>query len=227
MSSKPALVIGNGESRKTLDLSNLSSNIITVGCNAIHRDLSVDYLVCCDGRMVKESVENSQNQNTKIYTRQRYYQDYRKIKKHKNVFLLPDLPYKSNARIDNPVHWNSGPYALLLASQLSDEIHVVGFDLYGKNNQVNNIYKNTNNYSGNQSPAIDPAYWIYQVAKVISCYPVNQYKIYNVEGWKIPREWTHRNVSHLDIRDFKISVDILDNFSIINSAVSNGIHPAL
>lgn len=227
MSSQPALVIGNGESRKTLDLSVLNPDIITVGCNAIHRDLTVDYLVCCDGRMVKESTASPQNQNTKIYTRQRYYQDYRKIKKIKNVFLLPDLPYKSNARIDDPTHWNSGPYALLLASQLSRDIHVIGFDLYGKENRVNNIYKNTNNYSGAQSPAIDPSYWIYQVSKVISCYPDNRYRIYNAEGWKIPREWTHRNVEHLNIRDFKISVDILDNFSIINSAVSNGIHPAL
>jgi hypothetical protein len=219
MSSQPALVIGNGESRKSLDLHNLDLQITKIGCNAIHRDLTVDYLVCCDGRMVKESVENPNNQNTKIFTRQRYYQDYRKIKKHKNVFLLPDLPYKSNARIDNPIHWNSGPYALLLASQMSNDIHMIGFDLYGIDHKVNNVYKNTNNYSGSKTPAVDPAYWIYQIAKVISCYPDNRYRIYNVEGWKIPREWTHRNVEHLAVKDFKISFDNQINSSIINAVV--------
>lgn len=215
MSSMPVLVIGNGESRRSLDLNQIKSNFITVGCNALHRDMSVDHLICCDGRMVQEAVISSNTINSKIYTRERYYRDYRKIKKNKNVFLLPSLPYQSNARIDNPDHWNSGPYAILLASQLSKVINVIGFDLYGNNNFVNNVYKNTENYSGLKSPAVDPSYWIYQIAKVINLFPQNNYRIYNVPEWKLPREWCQNNVEHHNIGNFNLDIDKLYFSSII------------
>ena len=48
------LVIGNGESRKDIDIS--AFNETKVGCNAIIRDFFVDHLVCVDRRMVKEAL---------------------------------------------------------------------------------------------------------------------------------------------------------------------------
>jgi hypothetical protein len=54
-----ALVIGNGESRRHVDVSTYTQHIL-IGCNAIHRDLAVDHLVCCDQRMVKEAVATKQ-----------------------------------------------------------------------------------------------------------------------------------------------------------------------
>ena len=65
------LVIGNGESRKDINLSNI--NMKKVGCNAIHRDHYVDHLVCVDRRMVQEDEQNRYHQNSKIYTRQDWF----------------------------------------------------------------------------------------------------------------------------------------------------------
>ena len=128
------LVIGNGESRKSILLNEeVKKKFITIGCNALHRDFTSDHLVCCDRRMVEEAVKNPKNINSKIYTRDRYYKQFRKIEKNKNIFLLPSLPYSDKGKVNDPDHWGSGPYAVLLSANLiQDEIFIIGFDLYGQ-----------------------------------------------------------------------------------------------
>ena len=64
------LAIGNGESRKGIDLNNF--NDTKVGCNAIIRDFFVDHLVCVDRRMVNEAL----TKNTTIYTRPDWASQY-------------------------------------------------------------------------------------------------------------------------------------------------------
>lgn len=197
---KDALVIGNGESRKILSLENIINNFCSIGCNAIHRDISVEHLICCDNRMVKESLRNPNTTTTKIYTRPRYYQEHRKIAKHKNVFRLPDLFYQGQQKQDLPLHWGSGPYAVLLAASLGyKKIHMIGFDLYGINDKVNNVYKGTDNYSKPDYQSVDPVYWIYQIRQIFKHYEDISFKIYNRKDWKIPRDWTCKNVEFEDI----------------------------
>lgn len=189
----PALVIGNGESRRQVDLNSLKKKYTTIGCNALHRDFFVDHLVCCDRRMVIESLENPYIEN--IYTRERYWHDFKKLKKEKRVHLLPSLPYVGHDRADDPVHWGSGPYAVLLATTMNfNKIHLLGFDLYGINDKVNNCYKNTNNYSKSETAAVDPSYWIYQINKVFEANPNKKFIIHNDNSWQIPRAWTFPNV---------------------------------
>ena len=47
-----AYIIGNGPSRKGLDLDTLDGT--TFGCNALYRDYSPDYLVSGDSNIIKE-----------------------------------------------------------------------------------------------------------------------------------------------------------------------------
>jgi hypothetical protein len=189
------LVIGNGESRRRINLDAFKHTHLLVGCNALHRDLVVDHLVCCDQRMVREALENPATANTVIHVREGWHHYFRKIEKNKNVKLLPDLPYQGSLRPDNPIHWGSGPYAVLVAAQLNlPVVSLVGFDLYGRQDVVNNMYKGTNNYSHPTSSAVDPSYWIYQIGKLFSLFPHIQFNIINTEGWKMPTEWQHDNV---------------------------------
>lgn len=189
-----ALVIGNGESRKNIDIFAISKNYITVGCNALHRDFIPDHLVCCDNRMVIEALSNS-NDVPRIYTRERYYRDHRKIAKNKNVFRLPELPYEGQQKQDQPIHWGSGPYAILLACKLGfTEINLLGFDLYGTDNKVNNIYKDTTNYNKKTDRPVDCSYWIYQIAKIFQHFKNNTFFIYNIEDWNVPYSWVQGNV---------------------------------
>jgi len=172
-----ALVIGNGESRRNINISSFQDHTL-IGCNALHRDITVDHLVCCDQRMVREAVENPNTINTTIYVRDLWYHYFRKIRKNKNISLVPDLPYNGDRRHDQSIHWGSGPYAVLLACVLEHrEISMIGFDLYAKEDRVNNIYKGTPNYAKSESSPIDPAYWVYQIGKIFHYFPDTQFNI--------------------------------------------------
>ena len=193
-----ALVIGNGESRSRLDLLTFKDTHVMLGCNALHRDIVVDHLICCDHRMVREALENPATANTMIHVRDGWHHYFRKIQKNKNIKLLPQLPYEAGSRMDKPVHWGSGPYAVLIAALLDhSSVSLVGFDLHGRQDRVNNIYKDTVNYSNSKSPAVDPSYWIYQIGKVFELFPKIEFKIINTVGWHMPTEWQKNNVKFI------------------------------
>lgn len=179
------LVIGNGESRIGYDLNELKDRHVLVGCNAIHRDVKVDHLICCDKRMVTEARKNPQNVNTIIYTRED----------------LPEIPYQGTNRADDPKHWSSGGYALLVATRLSSDIGLLGFDLYSKNDRVNNVYKDTDNYLSREHPAVDHSYCQYQLTKVFEHYPNTNFTIFNQLDWQMPKEWQKSNVKFKSLVD--------------------------
>ena len=200
-----AIVIGNGESRISLDIGSYWNKVTLIGCNAIHRDIKVNHLVCCDQRMVNESVGNKKISS--IYTRPRYYKDFHKVLQKEKVKKLPDLPYEGTLKPDQSEHWGSGPYAVLLAAELNfKDILLVGFDLYGKNNLVNNVYKGSNNYLPENKSAVDPSYWIYQMRKVFLHYSDRNFKIFNYEDWQCPTDWQLPNVEIFGLDKFYIEV---------------------
>jgi hypothetical protein len=201
-----SLVIGNGESRRALDLNRYENKITLIGCNAVYRDLSVDHLICFDKRMVEESVHSD---ILNIYTRHRNFRDFKKIHKFKQVKLLPDLPYQGINKQDDPDHWNSGPYALLLASNLEHpNVFAVGFDLYGNQDLVNNIYKDTANYSNSKSKAVDPGFWIYQIKKIMRRYPNKKFYFFNNKDWSVPESWEAcSNFKFVSIDKFYETID--------------------
>ena len=179
------LVIGNGESRKNINITLYDDD--RIGCNAIHRDLFVNHLVCVDRRMVKEALDN--NVTSHIYTRPDWANDY------KGVLTVPELPYNGTERWDEPFQWGSGPYAVLLAAKLDTNIKLVGFDLNSKTKTVNNIYKDTSGYDAGTKRPVDPRYWIHQIGKVFSLYKKCKFTIYNDAEWTLPNAWKYPNVS--------------------------------
>lgn len=185
------LVIGNGESRKPIDISQIK--LPTVGCNAIYRDYSVDHLVCVDKRMMQEALAAHVNQNTYLYTRKDWFSRFNQ----KRVRLVPELPYAGMERPDDPFHWGSGPYAVLLGATLTktDSVGLLGFDLYGLDGKLNNVYKDTPNYKFSDSRAVDPRYWIYQIGKVFENFTKVKFTVYQTQGWQLPQAWNKPNVT--------------------------------
>lgn len=187
------IVLGNGESRQGINIDLIKET--KIGCNAIHRDYKVDHLICVDRRMVKEVIDAKYNQNSYIYTRPDWYKQFQKIK---HIRLVPDLPYSGGfEKKDDPFHWGSGPYAVLLGAKLAkgEFVQMLGFDLYGtKDNKFNNIYKNTNNYNSEYKKPIDPKFWIYQIGKVFEYFPTTNFQIFCNEGWTLPKQWRRSNV---------------------------------
>ena len=207
ISSDAVVVIGNGESRSKLDLKSYRQQLTLIGCNAIHRDINVDHIVCCDKRMVAEVLAHKKNKIPYIYTREKYFYDYNKLQHRRRVVCVPDIPFEKIIKADEPDNWGSGPYAVLLAASMGFKtVYLVGFDLFGNNYQLNNIYKNTQNYLTATSSAVDPAFWIYQIKKIFLHYPDTQFKIFNIQDWPIPDEWIRDNVELLNIQNFNTEV---------------------
>jgi len=179
------IVLGNGESRKGLNLESINDNI--VGCNALCRDFDPDHLVCVDQRMVSEAL-NSKCAN--IYTRRDWLDRFTDPR----VQPVPLLPFSGKSRPDDPWNWGSGPYAVLIASCLDRVISLIGFDLYSTDGKINNLYKNTANYDNADKRAVDPRYWIYQIGRVFKYFDYNHYTVYCKPEWNIPAEWKYFNV---------------------------------
>jgi hypothetical protein len=144
--------------------------------------------------MVREALENPDTKSSQIHVRDAWHHYFRKIQKNKNIKLVPDVPYQGDTRPDKAIHWGSGPYAVLVAATLGvDEIWLLGFDLYGVNQLVNNVYKDTVNYKASQTAAVDPSYWVYQIGKIIQLHPNIEFNILNNDRWAMPKEWEHAN----------------------------------
>lgn len=199
---KPSLVIGNGESRNDINLELLREKFITVGCNALHRDFIPDHLVCFDRRMAEEVTNNAETKISKIHVRKDWFHYFRKIKKNKNVVEVPPIPYTGTAKEDNINNWGSGSYAVVVGTELSDTVFLVGFDLYGTNNRLNNMYKGTANYAQIGSTAVDPAFWIRQIGKTMARLHTKKFVIINQPEWNIPKEWQLQNVQFMNVSDF-------------------------
>jgi hypothetical protein len=190
-------VIGNGESRRTFALNQIKD--LTIGCNAVHRDFICDKFVAVDRRMVEEILRNDAVTNSAVYTRQDWYKEWC----NDRVRSLPDLPFEGADKVDKPFHWNSGPYAILLASMmLPQHIHLLGFDLWSVDGLVNNFYKDTSNYSNANSKKVMPDFWIYQLAKVFNHYSQIEFIQHQKQDWRIPDSW-------LAIKNLTIVYDIV------------------
>tara|TARA_E500000178_G_C16711391_1_gene612872 strand:+ start:58 stop:636 length:579 start_codon:yes stop_codon:yes gene_type:complete len=184
------LVIGNGESRKGIDLNKHFDT--KVGCNAVHRDYYVDHLICVDRRMVQQAIDANVNETSIVYTRSDWIDSYKSKQKVKQV---PKLPYNGTERWDEPFQWGSGPYAVLLAAGLAKEVKLLGFDLFSETKNVNNIYKDTDGYNESTKNAVDPRYWIHQIGMVFKIYNKCKFIIYQKSNWNLPKAWKYTNVS--------------------------------
>ena len=207
MNVRPAFVIGNVESRLQIDLESLKGIGLTVGCNALYRDFNCDLLSCCDQRMVQEAKKVF---NNPIYTRSEWNQN-------QGCVVYPLLPYKGDKREDDPLHWNSGPHAINIATkssragwmgQRANLIFLIGFDLTQPDQKViNNVYKGTENYNDIDSKPVDPKYWHYQFAKLYETNPKCSFVWIVPNKIKTPGQWTHKNFFREPIKNFQNFID--------------------
>lgn len=177
-----AYIVGNGTSRQSLDLSSIQYPVL--GSNAVHRDYPVDYLVCCDRRMVEEALNSGYP--GKIFTRRDWYHRYPK----NCVFPLPEFDWREKLKWQQSFHWGSGLHSVHLAIKLGyTELRLWGFDLWARDGRTNNIYAGTENYSSADDSGVDPSFWIRQFAWLFERYPDVVWLFHNTKTWKIPPEW--------------------------------------
>jgi hypothetical protein len=66
--NKTAFVLGNGTSRKSIDLQNLKKYGLVYGCNALYREYQPDYLVAVDTKMILEINQAGYQHSHQVWT---------------------------------------------------------------------------------------------------------------------------------------------------------------
>ena len=186
---KIAFVLGNGTSRKSIDLNQLKEHGTVYGCNALYREFEPDYLVAVDAKMILEINKAGYQHDHSVWTnRNRAYEKMNGF----NFF-------------QSSKGWSSGPTALHLASEhKNNEIYILGFDYTGIDNKLNNIYANTFNYKKSHERATYHGNWLRQT--LITCQKFSEKRYIRVLGDDafIPKEFSNiENLSHITVEEFK------------------------
>lgn len=146
-----AFVVGNGVSRRGLDLDLIQSRGPVYGCNALYRDFAPDVLVATDRAMAQEI------ESTGYALQHRFFTRRPGINSGAQVVPRPWYGY------------SSGPVALALAAQDGHSpIYLLGFDL-GADHQglFNNVYAGTSCYKPKNSAPTFTGNWIRQIQRVV------------------------------------------------------------
>ena len=111
-----AFVLGNGESRRGIQIEDLKKNGVVFACNGVYRTDRPDYLIAVDPKMLIEIAETDYIINNKVHSN--YNTQY-----GKNQKILDHVKW-----FQPSLGWSSGPTALRLACDLEHkEIYILGF----------------------------------------------------------------------------------------------------
>ena len=174
-----AFVLGNGQSRKGIDLNDLKEKGTVFACNAVYRTHQPHWLVAVDPKMMMEIAETDYVVHNKVYSN--YNNQYEKHKK-----LLDHVTWSKPS-----LGWSSGPTALKLACDHGfKEIYILGFDYQGhkedsKNNRykLNNVFGDTRNYKKRNDDATLYGYCMNQTKRCLQDYKDVQFHRVIPKGW--------------------------------------------
>ena len=192
-----AVIIGNGVSREKVNLHLLKthvsgmrgeSNAQLYGCNAIYRELNVDFLVANNPPMVEEIAE-SEYPNSNIV-----YSSAKEVVKYPGKFHL----------IPQNVTMDTGSLATYIACfDQHKKIYLLGFDGQRTEGYNNNIYAGTRNY-GTADDEVKDTKWIRNMAKIFNAYAEVQFIwVHPNPDYNFPESWNwHKNVQKMTTKKF-------------------------
>jgi hypothetical protein len=186
-----AFVLGNGTSRKGIDLLRLKTLGKVYGCNALYRDFSPDVLIATDEGISQEIQKSGYAKNNDFYTRK----------------PLTDSGAK---KITLNYGFSSGPIALSYASAISNikTIYILGFDYAGVDKKFNNMYADTPHYKKSSDTETYYGNWVDQTLTVIKHYPKVKYIRIIPEGALIPDKLRlQENLEHMDLAKFQTIIN--------------------
>ena len=200
-----AFVLGNGESRKGIEINDLKEKGTVFACNGVFRTHQPHFLIAVDPKMLLEIGETDYVVHNKVYSN--YNQQYTKHQK-----LLDHVQWFKPS-----LGWSSGPTALRLAcDQGFKEIYILGFDYQGhseaqhKNRfRFNNIFKDTRNYKKSNDEATFYGNWMNQTKKCLQDFKDVQFHRVIPTGWYQPKDLAWKdNIDHPSTDEF------LDKFNL-------------
>jgi len=197
--SSIAFVLGNGESRRGIEINDLMEKGTVYACNAVFRTHQPHWIVAVDPKMMLEIAETDYVVNNKVYSN--YNGQYQKHQK-----LLDHVTWSKPS-----LGWSSGPTALRLACDHGfKEIYILGFDYQGlreesKNNvfRLNNMFGDTRNYKKKNESATFYGNWMNQTKRCLQDYTDVKFHRVITKDWFKPKDIDrHENMSHITTEDF-------------------------
>ena len=159
-----AYCIGNGPSRKGVDLSRLKESGQTYGCNALYRDFMPDYIFSVDTKMTMQMVEDEVGLKTV------HYAPALEVNRKQSKGMLNLIPNNPHWISGNAAYWTAGVHG-------HKNIFLLGYDFreYGKG-QLNNIYQGTDCYGERNDDKIFEG-WLKQFRDMIKMRPYVNYTV--------------------------------------------------
>ena len=181
-----AFVLGNGVSRKSLQLEQLKTFGTIYGCNALYRDFVPDVLVATDKPIREEIQKSGYAIKNRLYTRN---------------------PIESLGAWEVPQqYWgySSGPIAVALAALAQNStVYLLGFDMGPDKNQFNNVYAGTEFYKAAGANPTFTGNWVRQLIQVAKDFPKQDFiRVYGQTTAPVPEFDRIANIKRLDINEF-------------------------
>ena len=150
-----AIVLGNGVSRKPIDVDQLLKIVPVYGCNALYRTHTPTVLVATDRPISQQIQESGYARINRFYTR-------RPI--HDSGALVVPREYFG---------FSSGPIATALAAQDNHtRIYLLGFDMGpSETGKFNNVYADTEFYKRTDNLPTFTGNWVRQLCTVAKDHP--------------------------------------------------------
>lgn len=187
-----AFVLGNGISRREVNVDDLMTQGTVYGCNALYRTCSPHVLVATDQQISKDIQESGYAKNNRFHTRR----------------PLPNLGALTVPK--EYFGFSSGPVAVALAAQDShDPIYLIGFDM-GPDPQgrFNNIYAGTEFYKPQNSTPTFTGNWVRQLQRIMVDHSRQSFvRICGDTTAEIPELLNITNLVHLGMQEFLTSIN--------------------
>lgn len=182
-----AFVLGNGISRRGIDLQQLQLLGTTYGCNALHREFVPNVLVSTDRPIATHIQESGYSAQHRFYTRR-------------------PMPGLGAQAVPKPYFgFSSGPIATGLAAQDGHtHIYLLGFDMGPtETNTINNLYAGTEFYKKVDAPPTFTGNWTKQLCQIARDHPAVQFvRVCGATTASITELNAVPNFTHVDLATF-------------------------
>jgi hypothetical protein len=190
-----AFILGNGVTRLELDCESLLDYGAVYGCNRIYQEFAPTVLVSTDTGMAREIQQSGYSARYTHYTRSN-----NKIK-DSGAHVLP-----------KELHgYSSGPAALGLAAlSEANYLFMLGMDLKGVNNKINNIYAGTPNYKEKDTEVMYFGNWIDQISSIMDKNNTKRFMHVNpLDNFTADEFRKHTNFETITLDEFKRMINKL------------------
>jgi len=182
-----AFVVGNGVSRRNIDIDQLIALGDVYGCNALYRTHRPTVLVATD-RAIAEEI-----QNTGYALHNRFYT--RKPIEGKGAQRITERYYG----------FSSGPVAMAMAAMEGHaRVYLLGFDMGPESNgRFNNVYADTAFYRASTNPPTFVGNWARQMRSIAKDHVQCEFvRVFGPTTAEIAELIDLRNMHRLDLTDF-------------------------